>query len=127
MPEPKKLRKRIENMKIEILMVVCFLSSTGCWLLDLGLKVNSALLPESTYTKKSWKYLQDSFQETVLIPTVNDIVQELKSNRKNDFIVEFILAIGVVGNLMINIYLGIMVRLMTKKIKNLMKASKAPN
>ena len=42
----------------------------------------------------------------VLIPTVNDIVQELKSNRKNDFIVEFILAIGVVGNLMINIYLG---------------------
>ena len=63
----------------------------------------------------------------VLIPTVNDIVQELKSNRKNGFIVEFILAIGVVGNLMINIYLGIKLRLMTKKIKNLMKASKAPN
>ena len=63
----------------------------------------------------------------VLIPIVNDIVQELKSNRKNDFIVEFILAIGVVGNLMINIYLGFKLRMMTKKIKNLMKASKAPN
>ena len=63
----------------------------------------------------------------VLIPTVNDIVQELKSNRKNDFIVEFILAIGVVGNLMINIFLGIKLRLTTKKIKTLMKAIKAPN
>ena len=114
-------------MKIEILMVGCFLSSTGCWLFDLCLKVNSALLPGSTYTKKSGKYLQDSFRETVLVPTVNDIVQELKSNRKNDFIVEFILAIGVVGNLMINIYLGFKLRMMMKKIKNLMKASKAPN
>ena len=62
----------------------------------------------------------------MLIPTVNDIVQELKSNRKNDFIVEFILAIGV-GNLVINIFLGIKLRLTTKKIKILMKAIKAPN
>ena len=63
----------------------------------------------------------------VLIPTVNDIVQELKSNRKNYFIVEFILGMGLVGNLVINIFLGIKLRLMTKKIKNLMKAIKAPN
>ena len=89
-------------MRIKIIIVGCFLGSTGCWLFDLGLKVNSALLP-------------------------NDIVQELKSNRKNDFIVEFILAIGVVGNLVINIFLGIKLRLITKKIKNLMKAIKAPN
>ena len=114
-------------MRIEIIMVGCFLGSTGCWLFDLGLKVNSALLPGSTYTKNSGKYLQDSFRETVLIPTVNDIVQELKSNRKNDFIVEFILGMGVVGNLVINIFLGIKLRLITKKIKNLMKAIKAPN
>ena len=63
----------------------------------------------------------------VLIPTVNDIVQELKSNRKNDFIVEFILGMGVVGNLVINIFLGIKLRLITKKMINLMKAIKAPN
>ena len=100
-------------------MVGCFLGSTGCWLFDLGLKVNSALLPGSTYTKNSGKYLQDSFHETVLIPTVN--------NRKNDFIVEFILGMGVVGNLVINIFLGIKLRLITKKVKNLMKAIKAPN
>ena len=114
-------------MKIEILIVGCVISSTGCWLFDFGLKVNSALLPGSTYTKKSGKYLQDSFHEIVLIPTFNDIVQELKSNRKNNFIVEFILAIGVVGNIMVNIYLGLKLRMMTKKIKNLMKASKALN
>ena len=62
-----------------------------------------------------------------MIPTVNDIVKELKSNRKNDFIVEFILAMGVVGNLMINIFLGAKLRLATKKIKTLMKANRAPN
>ena len=114
-------------MRIEIIIVGCFLGSTGCWLFDLGLKVNSALLPGSTYTKNSGKYLQDSFRETVLIPTVNDIVKELKSNRKNDFIVEFTLAMGVVGNLMINIFLGTKLRLATRKIKTLMKANRAPN
>ena len=62
-----------------------------------------------------------------MIPTVNDIVKELKSNRKNDFIVEFILAMGVVGNLMINIFLGAKLRLATKKIKTLMKVNRAPN
>ena len=44
----------------------------------------------------------------------------------NDFIVESILAIGVIVNLMINIYLGLKHKTMMKRIKNLTEMSKAP-
>ena len=78
------------------------------------MKVNTARLPGSDYTKNSLKYLQDSFREQVLVPTVTGIVEELKNNRKNDFIVETILMTGLVANLLFNIYLGVKLKLLMK-------------
>ena len=43
----------------------------------------------------------------------NSLVQELNNNRKNDFIMETVLVV----NLLFNIYLGVKLKLVMKKLK----------
>ena len=100
-------------MKIKtffIILSIFWVQDTYGWLFNLDLHLNSALKPGGAYTANKGSYLQDSFRSEVLTPTMMDIEKELKANRRNDFIVEALLAVGLLFNMIVSLYLLIKTR-----------------
>ena len=86
----------------------------SAWLFDLDLNLNSALRPGGAYTANKGSYLQDSF----MAPTMMDIEKELKANRRNYFIVEALLVVGLLVNMVVSIYLLIKTKYLMRRIRN---------
>ena len=106
------------NMKIKnilIILSIFWVQDTYGWLFNLDLHLNSALRPGGAYTANKGSYLQDSFRTEVLTPTMMDIEKELKANRRNDFIVEALLAVGLLFNIIVSLYLLIKTRRIRSK------------
>ena len=105
-------------MKFELLFIVFLVHGISAWLFDLDLNLNSALLPSGAYTQNKGSYLQDSFRSDVLAPTMMGIEKELKANRRNDFIVEALLVVGLLVNMVVSIYLLIKTKYLMRRIRN---------
>ena len=105
-------------MKFENILIIFLVQNTSAWLFDLDLNLNSALCPGGAYTANKGSYLQDSFRSDVLAPTMMGIEKELKANRRNDFIVEALLAVGLLFNMIVSIYLLIKTKYLLKRIRN---------
>ena len=84
----------------------------------LDLNLNRALRPGGAYTANKGSYLQDSFRSDVLAPTMMGIEKELKSNRRNDFIVEALLTVGLLINMVVSIYLLVKIKYLMRRIRN---------
>ena len=104
---------KIKN--ILIILSIFWVQDTYGWLFNLDLHLNSALRPGGAYTANKGSYLQDSFRTEVLTPTMMDIEKELKANRRNDFIVEALLAVGLLFNIIVSLYLLIKTRRIRSK------------
>ena len=107
-----------ESMKFEIVFIVFLVNGTSAWLFDLDLNLNSALRPGGAYTANKGCYLQDSFRNDVLAPTMMGIEKELKANHRNDFIVEALLVVGLLVNMVVSIYLLIKTKYLMRRIRN---------
>ena len=105
-------------MKLENILIIFLVQNTSAWLFDLDLNLNSALCPGGAYTANKCSYLQDSFRSDVLAPTMMGIEKELKANRRNDFIVEALLAVGLLVNIIVSIYLLIKTKYLLRRIRN---------
>ena len=80
-------------MKTSLLLLLLLSASTHTFLFDLDLNLHSSLTKGGPLNQQSGLYLKDSFRRLVLTPAFDNIVKELKSNKKSDIIVESLLAI----------------------------------
>ena len=106
------------SMKLEVVFIVFLVKSISAWLFDLDLNLNSVYCPGGAYTANKGSYIHGSFRRDVLAPTMMGIEKELMANRRNVFIVQALLVVGLLVNMVVSIYLLIKTKYLMRRIRN---------